>query len=126
MNDRADRARVSDRVERWRLAWESGDPAAVVALYREPCEHRSGKVVSAMSELNRDVLRGRDEIGCYAARAVARVHPLRFDILAVHETADVSVVEYLRHAPGEAVPQRCCEVLQWAGERLASVRVYHF
>ncbi|MGE0657852.1 MAG: nuclear transport factor 2 family protein [Reyranellaceae bacterium] len=116
---------VPPRVETWREAWQSGEAARVAALYAADGTHESAKVTTIMPAPGRPHLRGRAEIEAYALRAFARVHPLSFEIERVTETEDVSVVEYLRHAP-DVEPMRVCEVLRWRGRRLASVRVYHF
>lgn len=117
--------KIPARIERWRRAWQSGDSREVAALYAADGEHESAKVAIAMPTLGRSALRGPAEIEAYARSAFTRVHPLRFDIVAVTETGETSVVEYWRHAPN-AAPMRVCEVLQWRDELLTSVRVYHF
>ena len=121
----SDKVAVPARVAAWRDAWQSGEAARVAALYAANGTHESAKVATTMTTPGRRQLRGKAEIEAYALRAFARVHPLRFDIEHVTETEDVSVVEYLRHAP-DVEPMLVCEVLRWRGRLLASVRVYHF
>ena len=121
----SDRVAVPPLVEAWRAAWQGGDARAVAALYASDGRHESAKVAAAMPELGRAWLTGPAEIEAYAARAFVRVHPLRFDIEDVSESADAATVEYVRHAPG-VEPVRVCEVMRWRGGLLVSVRVYHF
>ena len=116
---------IPARVEAWRSAWQSGDASRVAALYGANAAHESAKVAIAMPALGRTFLKGKAEIEAYALRAFARVHPLRFDIDAVSETENLSVVEYTRHAPNSE-PGRVCEILRWRGKLLSAVRVYHF
>jgi hypothetical protein len=117
------------RVARWRRAWSSGDAAEVVALYADGATHASPKVAGAMPELARSELRGAAEIERYARRAFARIGTLRVTVLNIASGPSIDFVEYLAAYTAPELEagarQRVVEVLEWQGERLASVRVYH-
>src|SRR5712692_1480434 len=59
---------TSARVEAWKSAWESRDPATVAALYAPDATHESALIARLYPELGRLVLRGRHEIAEYARR----------------------------------------------------------
>ena len=71
----------SARVEAWKSAWESRDPARVVALYTRDATHQSALIAKIYPELGRLALQGHHEIGVYARRGLERfpedtvVHP---------------------------------------------------
>ena len=115
----------SPRVERWRAAWHGGDADVVAALYAPRGIHDSAKVAEAMPALGRTELRGREEIHAYAAGAFERVGWLKFEFLNVVESDHLSAMEYLRTSGIDPTPHRVVEVLEWDGELLAAVRVYH-
>jgi ketosteroid isomerase-like protein len=117
---------ISARVLAWREAWHSGDAARVAALYAADGTHDSAKVAAAMPALGGGTaLSGRDEIRGYAQKAFARVGWLRFEFLNVVESGSLSAMEYLRTAGNDATPHRVVEILEWDGELLKAVRVYH-
>jgi hypothetical protein len=117
---------LSPRVLRWREAWHSGDAERVAALYGADATHDSAKVAAAMPALGgRTALASRDEILAYAQKAFARVGWLRFEFLNVTESESLSAMEYLRTSGIDATPHRVVEILEWDGELLKAVRVYH-
>ena len=120
---------VPARVARWQRAWRSGDAAEVVALYAPDATHASPKVASAMPEIGRGELRGTEEIERYARRAFTRIGALRATVLNVASGPSIDFVEYLAvyTAPERATkaPQRVVEVLEWQGDQLKAVRVFH-
>ena len=88
----------SARVEAWKSAWESRDPARVVALYTRDATHQSAFIAKIYPELGRLSLNGHHEIGVYARRGLERYTELRFEILTVTEAGDRAAVEYRRHS----------------------------
>lgn len=117
---------ASARVLAWRLAWHSGDAERVAALYAIDGTHDSAKVAAAMPELGgRTALRGRDEIRTYATKAFARVGWLRFEFVNLVESETLSAMEYWRTAGNDPTPHRVVEILEWNGDLLKAVRVYH-
>ncbi len=122
-----DRVTVPARVERWRQAWQGGDARAVAALYASAGTHASAVVAAQMKEIGRSHLVGPAEIEAYAARVFAAVSELAFEIQAIVSDERRDVVEYLRRSSLDtAGPKPVVEILDWEGDRLASVRVYHF
>lgn len=117
---------IAARILAWREAWHSGDAERVAALYAVDGTHDSAKVAAAMPELGgRTALRGREEIRAYADKAFQRVGWLRFEFLNVVESETLSAMEYLRTSGTDATPHRVVEILEWDGDRLKAVRVYH-
>ena len=117
---------VSARVEAWKSAWESRDAAPVAALYAPDATHESALIAQIYPELGRMVLRGRHEIAVYARRGLARFSELRFEILTVTETGDRAAVEYLRHSNVDgANPKHVLELIEWRGDLISAVRVFH-
>ena len=120
-------ARVSERVARWRDAWQGRSPEAVAALYRVDAIHESAKVGRAMPELGRTHLEGSAELGALKRRALDRVGNLHFEIVKTVEDARASVVEYLAHSDRRPARDRVVECIEWGPDGLiAASRVYHF
>ena len=135
---------TSARVEAWKSAWESRDPATVAALYAPDATHESAVIKEIYPELGRLVLRGRHEIAVYARRGLGRFSELRFEIITVTESGNRAAVEYRRHskiaepspadrqAAGPLSRERTGEVrhvlelIEWRGDLIGAVRVFHF
>jgi ketosteroid isomerase-like protein len=118
---------TSSRVEAWKAAWESRDAATVAALYAPDATHESALIAQIYPELGRLALRGRHEIAVYARRGLARFSELRFEIQTVTESGDRAAVEYLRHSNVDgANPKRVLELIEWRGDLISAVRVFHF
>jgi hypothetical protein len=118
---------VSEQVRRWKAAWESLDPARVVALYAPSATHASALVPRLYQEAGSGhELHGAAEIRTYVERALARFTTLRFELLSVTESDGRSAVEYRRHSnvDGEH-PAHVLELIEWDGDRIAAVRVFH-
>jgi hypothetical protein len=118
---------VSEQVRRWKAAWESRDPARVVALYAPGATHTSALVPRLYPEAGRHELKGVDQIRAYVERGLARFSTLRFELLSVTESDGRSAVEYHRHSniDGEH-PAHVLELIEWDGDRITAVRVFHF
>ncbi|MGB8685080.1 MAG: nuclear transport factor 2 family protein [Candidatus Binatus sp.] len=116
----------SARVEAWKSAWESPDPARVVALYTRDATHQSALIAKIYPELGRLELNGHHEIAVYARRGLERYRELRFEILTVTESGDRAAVEYHRHSNLDARPVHVLELIEWHDALISSVRVFHF
>ena len=119
----------SARVEAWKSAWESRDPARVVALYTRDATHQSALIAKIYPELGRLSLTGHHEIGVYARRGLERYTELRFEILTVTESSesDRAAVGYRRHSNLDgANPVHVLELIEWRDAFISSVRVFHF
>jgi hypothetical protein len=117
---------MSERVDRWKAAWESLDAERVVALYEASATHASALVPRLYPEAGGRVLAGADQIREYVRRGLAHFTELRFELLTVTESAARSVVEYRRHSNVDAAnPVHVVELIEWHGPRIAAVRVFH-
>ena len=120
---------MSERAERWKRAWESRDVERVAALYEEGATHRSSLVPRLYPELPADrdgTLRGVAEIREYARRGLSRFTELRFEIDLVVESGDATAIEYRRHSNLDVErPAHVLELIEWSGEKIRAVRVYH-
>ncbi len=117
----------SARVEAWKSAWESRDPARVVALYTRDANHQSALIAKIYPEVGRLSLQGHHEIAVYARRGLERYTDLRFEILTVTESGDRAAVEYRRHSNlDSAHPHHVLELIEWRDSLISSVRVFHF
>ena len=118
---------LSARVEAWKSAWESRDPARVVALYTRDATHQSAMIAKLYPELKRLSLQGHHEIGVYARRGLERYSDLRFEILTITESGDRAAVEYRRYSnlDGEN-PAHVLELIEWRDALISAVRVFHF
>jgi limonene-1,2-epoxide hydrolase len=118
---------VSARVLRWQAAWEGADPDKVAALYTPKATHASAGVTARMPELGTAELHGPDQIRAYAEKSFALVKNIRFEILAVTTEGARDVVEYLRRSSIDTTgPKHVVEILEWQGDLLNAVRVFHF
>jgi len=117
----------SARVEAWKSAWESRDPARVVALYTRDAAHQSALIAKIYPEVGRLSLQGHHEIAVYARRGLSRYTELRFEILTVTESGDRAAVEYRRHSNIDgANPAHVLELIEWRDALISSARVFHF
>jgi len=111
----------------WKAAWESRDPVRVVSLYAAEATHASARVAALRPELGRSELKGLAEIEEYAAAAFQRFGWLRFELVSVTESGDRAAVEYLRHSNLDADhPSHVLELIEWHGDQIGAVRVFHF
>jgi len=117
---------ASERVTRWQAAWESRDAEQVAALYEPTATHQSALVARLSPEAGGTVLQGVAAIREYARRGLARFTALRFELLTVTETAERAAVEYHRHSNLDSKrPAHVLELIEWHGELIAAVRVFH-
>jgi len=117
---------MSERVERWKAAWESRDLERIVALYEAGATHASKLVPRLYPEVGGFVLEGTADIREYVRRGLERYKELRFEIASVTETEDRSGVEYRRHSNVDGHPVHVLELIEWNGPRIRAVRVFHF
>jgi nuclear transport factor 2 (NTF2) superfamily protein len=118
---------MSTRVDVWKAAWESRDVARIAAMYAPDATHASELVTRLLPEAGGPVCRGREQIAEYFRRALGRYRELRFELDTVTEDATRSAVEYHRHSDVDgANPRHVLELLEWRGDLLSAVRVFHF
>ncbi|MFZ5836469.1 MAG: nuclear transport factor 2 family protein [Pseudomonadota bacterium] len=118
---------IPERVLRWQSVWEGADPDRVAALYTPGATHASAGVKARMPELGKAELHGPAQIRAYAEASFALVKNIRFEILDVTSQGGRDVVEYLRRSSIDtAGPKHVVEILEWEGDLLCAVRVFHF
>jgi ketosteroid isomerase-like protein len=122
---------ASERVMRWKAAWESRDVDAIVAMYHPNATHESSLVPRFYPEAGGTALRGTNQIRTYFANALGRFTELRFELVSVTESSAESsaraAIEYRRHSNVDgANPAHVLELVQWEGPLIKAVRVFHF
>lgn len=114
------------RVERWKLAWESGDADTVAALYTADCRHHSANVPTLFPERAKTGLVGTADLRAYAENAFQKFTSLAIRIVTVTETEDRSVIEYERRSdPDGGTPVAMVEILEWSDDLIREARVFH-
>jgi nuclear transport factor 2 (NTF2) superfamily protein len=117
---------MSRRVDAWKAAWESRDVERIVAMYAPDATHASALVRQVLPEADGAACHGRAQIAEYFRRALGRYRELRFELLTVTEDGGRSAVEYRRHSDVDgANPKHVLELLEWRGDLLSAVRVFH-
>ncbi len=118
---------MTERVARWHAAWEARDVDRVLALYGPDATHASALVPQVCPGATSTELRGREAIGDYFRRGLARFTWLRFDVVSVTDDGVRSAVEYRRHSNVDGDrPVHVLELLEWGdGDLLRAVRVFH-
>jgi hypothetical protein len=117
---------VSERVDRWKTAWESLDLDRIVSLYARDATHTSRLVHQLNPEIGGCTLRGVAEIREYVARGLVWFVKLEIRVAVVVESDALSAIEYLRESNIDPVPARVVELLEWSGPHIRDARVYHF
>lgn len=118
---------IPERVLRWQAVWEDADPDKVAALYTANATHASAGVKAMLPALATAELRGPEMLRDYAEASFARVKNIRFEILGVTTDGARDVVEYLRRSSIDIDgPKHVVEILEWDGDLLCAVRVFHF
>ncbi len=107
----------------WLRAFNAHDVAALVALYDEQAVHVSPKLRAQAPETGGRVV-GPAALTAWWEGAIARAPGLRYEERAITATDERVVLEYERHADGQA-PLLVAEVFEIAGGRIVASRVYH-
>lgn len=117
----------SERVMRWKAAWESRDVDAIVAMYHPDATHESALVAQLYPQAGGTAARGADQIRAYFANGLRRFTELRFELVSVTESSSRAAIEYRRHSNIDgANPAHVLELVQWEGKLISAVRVFHF
>jgi limonene-1,2-epoxide hydrolase len=107
----------------WMRAFNAHDVTALVALYADGATHTSPKIRALFPETGGKLV-GREALAKWWTDANARLPNLRYEEVALTADASRVFVEYLRHAPGEAV-MPVAEVFDVADGKIVASRVYH-
>ena len=107
----------------WVDAFNAYDVDALVALYAEDCTHTSPKIRALHPDTGGKLV-GKAALAAWWRAANARLPGLRYEPTAFTADSDRVIVEYLRHAPGEA-PMPVAEAFDLRDGRIVASRVYH-
>lgn len=107
----------------WLRAFNARELDALIALYADDCTHTSPKLRVQRPESG-GAIRGKAALRAWWADAFARLPGLRYEELTV--TADDArvILEYVRHAPGDAA-YPVAEAFDVVAGRIVASRVYH-
>ena len=111
----------------WMRAFNAHDVDALVALYADDATHTSPKIRALHPGArgpDAGKLVGKAALATWWRDANARLPNLRYEETAITANADRVIVEYLRHAPNEAV-MPVAEVFEIAAGKIIASRVYH-
>lgn len=107
----------------WLDAFNRHDVEALLALYAEDCTHTSPKIRVLHPE-TAGLLLGKTAMRAWWQGALERIPSLRYEERALTASSDRAVLEYVRHAAGEA-PLPVAEVFDVRGGKIFASRVYH-
>lgn len=107
----------------WMRAFNAHDIDALVALYAAHATHTSPKIRALHPETGGKLV-GRDALHSWWTGSNARIPGLRYEATAFTADAQRVVVEYVRHADGQA-PMPVAEVFEVEHGQIVASRVYH-
>jgi hypothetical protein len=118
---------ISERVSRWREAWESRDIERIVAMYRPGAIHESSLIPRLYPEAEGTTVTAPESLREYVRRGLERFTELRFEIITATENDRRAAIEYRRHSNIDgANPAHVLELVEWDGDLISHVRVFHF
>jgi ketosteroid isomerase-like protein len=109
--------------ERWLDCFARKDLDALLALYADDAVHTSPKIRVRHPDTG-GLLRGKPALRAWWADAFVRLPELRYVASALTADTERVVMEYMRHAPGEA-DMPIAEVLEVRDGLIFSSRVFH-
>ena len=109
--------------EAWLRAFNAHDVDALVGLYADDATHTSPKLRVLHPESGGKLV-GKAALGRWWREANARLPGLRYEPTSITASEARVLVEYLRHAPGEA-PMPVAEAFDVAAGKIVASRVYH-
>src|SRR6476659_2420560 len=109
--------------ERWLAAFNAHDVDRLVALYADDATHTSPKIRALHPETGGRLL-GKEALAKWWRDANARLPNLRYEETALTADDTRVILEYVRHAPGEA-PMPVCEAFDVRDGKIIASRVYH-
>ncbi len=107
----------------WLAAFNARDVEALIALYEGDATHTSPKIRALHPDTGGKLV-GRDAIAAWWSGAIARTPGLRYEELTITANDDRVVLEYVRHATGEA-PLPVAEIFDVRGGLVVASRVFH-
>lgn len=107
----------------WMRAFNAHDVDALVSLYADDATHTSPKIRALHPETSGKLV-GKSALATWWRDANARLPNLRYEETAITANASRVIVEYLRHAPNEAV-MPVAEAFDIVNGAIVASRVYH-
>lgn len=107
----------------WLAAFNDKDLERLLALYADDCTHTSPKLRVQRPESG-GKLHGKPALRAWWDEAFRRLPQLRYESQTITADAHRVVLEYLRHAPGEA-SYPVAEVFEIATGKIVASRVHH-
>ncbi|MEI8255065.1 MAG: nuclear transport factor 2 family protein [Deltaproteobacteria bacterium] len=107
----------------WIAAFNAHDVDALVALYAPEATHTSPKIRAQHPETGGRLV-GRDALERWWRESNARVQGLRYEPTGYTADAGRVIIEYVRHAPGQA-DMPVAEAFDVRDGRIVASRVYH-
>ncbi len=107
----------------WIDAFNAHDVDRLVALYADDCTHTSPKIRALHPETGGKLV-GKAALTTWWNEAIARLPGLRYELVRLTANAERVVLEYLRHAPNEAV-MPVAEAFDVKNGRIVASRVFH-
>jgi hypothetical protein len=107
----------------WLDAFNAHDVDALVALYDDDCTHTSPKIRALHPDTGGKLV-GKPALARWWREANARLPSLRYQATAIVAGETTVIIEYVRHAPGEA-PLPVAEAFDVRAGRIVASRVYH-
>lgn len=117
-------AQDSEKLARaWLEAFNKKDVEALLALYDDNCTHTSPKIRVLHPE-TAGLLVGKAALRGWWVGAMERLPTLRYEERALTCSPERAVLEYVRHAAGEA-PLPVAEVFDLKAGKIVASRVFH-
>jgi steroid delta-isomerase-like uncharacterized protein len=107
----------------WLEAFNAHDVDALVALYADDATHTSPKIRALHPDTGGKLV-GKAALAAWWRDANRRLPGLRYEATAIVADDARAIIEYLRHAPGEA-PLPVAEAFDVRDGRIVASRVYH-
>lgn len=107
----------------WLDAFNAHDVDALIALYRPHATHTSPKIRALHPDTGGKLV-GVEGIAAWWRGAIARTPGLRYEETAITASAARVILEYVRHADGEA-PMPVAEAFDVEDGRVIASRVFH-
>jgi hypothetical protein len=109
--------------EAWLVAFNAYDVDALSRLYADDATHTSPKIRALHPETGGKLL-GKPAIEAWWRGAIGRTPGLRYEKTALTTSAERAVLEYVRHADGQA-PLPVAEVFDVKDGKVVASRVFH-
>ncbi len=107
----------------WIEAFNAYDVERLVSLYAEDATHTSPKIRALHPETGGKLI-GREQLAEWWRDSNRRIPGLRYQPTAFVADGERVIIEYLRHAPGEA-PLPVAEAFDVRAGKIVASRVYH-